>query len=265
MRVFVCVLCARVPLHLCPKGKPDQSVSHLRCFSSLQSRSSSRRTGSSTASGSPSPPRRSTGPDTTSPGNSVRISCVTDPVRSWGATVCTKCALPTRSSAQGNCSAKSLAGNVVDSSLSSLSSTSHAVLRGVWGQGGSGWGKGVREGGLREEGVGDISSTLPYTALPHGALPQRDFAQQCPGVSRSGAVHASICRGVQLRSREWSQRTRVFRHCVLQRPRTEKLLPTGEMRLRARYLCASDHCLLKSTVVPPPPGPCHQCTHESVE
>ena len=28
------------------------------------------------------------------------------------------------------------------------------------------------------EGAGDISSTLPYTALPHGASPQRDFAQQ---------------------------------------------------------------------------------------
>ncbi len=66
------------------------------------------------------------------------------------------------------------AGTVVNSSLSSLSSTSHAVHRGgglaiggsrcgeVWvGEGG--WGRG------RVEGVGDISSTLPYTALPHGA------------------------------------------------------------------------------------------------
>ncbi len=44
------------------------------------------------------------------------------------------------------------AGNVVDSSLSSLSS-----LQG----GGSGGGR----------GAGDISSTMPYTALPHGASP----------------------------------------------------------------------------------------------
>ncbi len=36
---------------------------------------------------------------------------------------------------------------------------------------GGGWGA---VGG----GAGDISSTLPYTALPHGASPQRDFAQQ---------------------------------------------------------------------------------------
>ncbi len=78
-----------------------------------------------------------------------------------------------RSSAQGNCSAKSLAGNVVDSSLSSLSS-------GGGGHGGGGLGEGVggeegwgRGGGLggQGEGAGDISSTLPYTALPHGASP----------------------------------------------------------------------------------------------
>ncbi len=77
----------------------------------------------------------------------------------------------TRNSAQGNCSAKSLAGNVVDSSLSSLSSTSHANIsssspsssanrRGVQPQGGPGW------------GAGDISSTLPCSALPHGACPK---------------------------------------------------------------------------------------------
>ncbi len=62
-----------------------------------------------------------------------------------------------RSSAQGNCSAKSVAGNVVDSSLSSLSSTSHANTnpRGVQaggtpGQGDLGWGvqaRGSRLGG----------------------------------------------------------------------------------------------------------------------
>ncbi len=45
---------------------------------------------------------------------------------------------------------------------------------GVQGQGASGVGEG--EGGLGE-GAGDISATLPYTALPHGASPQRDFAQ----------------------------------------------------------------------------------------
>ncbi len=88
--------------------------------------------------------------------------------------------METRSSAQGNCSVKSLASDVVDSSLSSWSSTSHAGCRGgsssrkVW-VGGRGLGEGVGQGGLRGEGAGDISSTLPYTALPHGASPQRDF------------------------------------------------------------------------------------------
>ncbi len=46
----------------------------------------------------------------------------------------------TRSRAQGKCSAKSLAGNVIDSSLSSLSSV------GGRGQGGSGRGRGLGEG-----------------------------------------------------------------------------------------------------------------------
>ncbi len=45
------------------------------------------------------------------------------------------------SSAQGDRSAKSLAGNVVNSSLSSLSSTSHCCLRGA--SGGGGWGQGT--------------------------------------------------------------------------------------------------------------------------
>ncbi len=44
----------------------------------------------------------------------------------------------TRSTAQGNCSAKSLAGNVIDSSLSPLSSTSHAGWRGGVQVGGGG-------------------------------------------------------------------------------------------------------------------------------
>ncbi len=45
-----------------------------------------------------------------------------------------------RSSAQGNCSAKSLAGNVVDSSLSSLSSPRGGGLVGGGGSGGGGGG-----------------------------------------------------------------------------------------------------------------------------
>ncbi len=44
----------------------------------------------------------------------------------------------TRSSAQGNCSAKSLAGNVIDSSLSSLSSAGWGPAAGGSGQGGGG-------------------------------------------------------------------------------------------------------------------------------
>ncbi len=40
-----------------------------------------------------------------------------------------------------------------------------------WGRGlGRGRGVGAGGGGLGE-GVGDISSTLPYTVLPHGASP----------------------------------------------------------------------------------------------
>ncbi len=56
----------------------------------------------------------------------------------------------TRSSAQGNCSAKSLAGNVTDSSLSSLSSM--GVSGGRGGSRGKGFGgRGIREGeGVRE-------------------------------------------------------------------------------------------------------------------
>ncbi len=55
----------------------------------------------------------------------------------------------TRSSAQGNCSAKSLAGNVVNSFSSSLSSTSHAVRGGGSSQGGSSHGEvQAGEGGL---------------------------------------------------------------------------------------------------------------------
>ncbi len=51
----------------------------------------------------------------------------------------------TRSSAQGNCSEKSLADNVVDSSLSSLSSEGGG-FRGVGWVGGGGLGRGLGEG-----------------------------------------------------------------------------------------------------------------------
>ncbi len=88
-------------------------------------------------------------------------------------------------------------GNVVNSSLfinsslSSLSSTLHAVCRGgpppvggshLWqGEGvwwGRGSGRGRGRGGLAGgRGAEDISVQLPYTARPQGASPQRDFAQ----------------------------------------------------------------------------------------
>ncbi len=47
------------------------------------------------------------------------------------------------------------------------------------GGGGSSGGGGSGSGGGsgRGEGAGDISVQLPCTALPHGASPQRDFAQ----------------------------------------------------------------------------------------
>ncbi len=57
----------------------------------------------------------------------------------------------TRSSAQGNCSAKSLAGNVIDSSLSS---TSHAV------HGGGSRGRGSGGGGSRQGGGGGGQGTF---------------------------------------------------------------------------------------------------------
>ncbi len=64
----------------------------------------------------------------------------------------------TRSSAQGNCSAKSLAGNVVDSSLSSL-------------PGGGGSRQGVEAGGRGRWGPGGRGYFihLTFTALLHGA------------------------------------------------------------------------------------------------
>ncbi len=75
-------------------------------------------------------------------------------------------------------------GNVMNSSLfinsssSSLSSTSHVIHRGVQQEGGgSGRGRGVWQGegegrgSGRGEEAGDISVQLPYTALPRGASP----------------------------------------------------------------------------------------------
>ncbi len=89
------------------------------------------------------------------------------------------CTRKTRSSAQGKSSAKSLAGNVVNSSLfiilpcppclpPVMLSTGGGVQ--PWGLGWAGgvWGGG---GGLEGRGVGDISIHLPYTAPPHGASP----------------------------------------------------------------------------------------------
>ncbi len=96
----------------------------------------------------------------------------------------------TRSSAQGNCSAKSLAASVMSSILPCSS-----ILPGppypppvmlslggvVWPQEGSGCRGGLamggglaggsRGGGSRGRGAGDILVQLPYTALPHGASP----------------------------------------------------------------------------------------------
>ena len=68
----------------------------------------------------------------------------------------------TRSSAQGNCSAKSLVLRVPP----------WGVQQGEGGSGGKGGGLGGGGGRVGGGGgAGDISSTLPYTALPHGASP----------------------------------------------------------------------------------------------
>ncbi len=61
------------------------------------------------------------------------------------------------------------AGNVIDSSLSSLSSSQGGPAGGEGSSRGGGWGRGG--GWVEGKGAGDISSTLPYTALPHGASP----------------------------------------------------------------------------------------------
>ncbi len=79
-------------------------------------------------------------------------------------------------SEKGKGNKKQCLGNVVDSSLSSLSFTSHAVHggggsrgRGVWGWGVQA-GAGAGAGGLRGEGAGDISSNLPYILHYHMVL-----------------------------------------------------------------------------------------------
>ncbi len=89
----------------------------------------------------------------------------------------------TRSSAQGNCSANSLAASVMSSILPCFSilpcppCLPPVMLSRGGGsshRGGSAAGE-VWVGGWGS-GAGDISSTLPCTALPHGASAQRDFA-----------------------------------------------------------------------------------------
>ncbi len=104
--------------------------------------------------------------------------------------------IKTRSSAQGNYSAKSLAASVMSSILPCSSilpgppcpppviQSLCVCVCGVWPWGGLATGSG-RRGGLaggggvpqggggshRGEGAGDILVQLPYTALPHGASP----------------------------------------------------------------------------------------------
>ncbi len=94
-----------------------------------------------------------------SAGFTPALTCLSSKVRQiWWQTPCLLPHTPsytqesTRSSAQSNCSAKSLAGNVTDSSLSSLSSIGGSGGRGSRGRGVQGqgvWGQGVGEG---EEG-----------------------------------------------------------------------------------------------------------------
>ncbi len=84
------------------------------------------------------------------------------PVRGRGVTFFLRSHDKTRSSAQGNCSAKSLA-----SVMSSILPCPPCLLRRGGGPVGEGEGGPAGEG----EGAGDISSTLPCTALPHGASP----------------------------------------------------------------------------------------------
>ncbi len=93
-----------------------------------------------------------------------------------------------RSSAQGNCSVKSLVASVMSSILSYLPILPcppylpPVILSegGIYLEGGPPpvgdptEGRGVPQGGggsHRGEGVGDILVQLPYTALPHGASP----------------------------------------------------------------------------------------------
>ena len=86
------------------------------------------------------------------------------------ATVGSLVATKTRSSAQGNCSAKSLAASAMSSILPCPPYLPLVMLSEGGGSSGGG-------GSNRGEGAGDISSNLPCTTLPRGASPQRDFAQ----------------------------------------------------------------------------------------
>ncbi len=84
----------------------------------------------------------------------------------------------TRSSAQGNCSAKSLVPQPLQVTFLFV-----CVLGGVpGGYGGGGTG-----------GAGDISSTLPYTALPHGACPKGTSHNQCSKLCPANKIWKVRC------------------------------------------------------------------------
>ena len=109
-------------------------------------------------------------------GCSVKTSC--DKNRAWRVSQRqSHCLNKKQCSRQLQCEVPCSIGNVANSSLfinSSLSSTNHAVwMGGLRGSSRRVW----LQGGLARGG-GDILVQLPYTALPHGASPQRDFAQQ---------------------------------------------------------------------------------------
>ncbi len=57
-----------------------------------------------------------------------------------------------------------------------------------FGQGDGDWDWG-RGRGVKGEGAGDISSTLPYTALPHGASP---MVLRPKGTSHNNDTHISF-------------------------------------------------------------------------
>ncbi len=94
----------------------------------------------------------------------------------------------TRSSAQGNCSAKSLAGNVADSSLSSLSSAA-----GVWGRG--------RGRGVRGRGQGTFHP--PCHILHHHMVLRPE------GTSHNDFLAEAICKTRRLRVTRVTRRQQV--------------------------------------------------------